>query len=221
MLVSLALIAAISAPPTLPAGSYRYKAVYAGAPAGNSTLTVKTDGAGTQIVESASGSASGFTFSGNSTLVLGADLVPTQYDGNYTAAGQPVKVSVALTPTTATVSGSQAAAPQTFALDPNAKHFVVIEPGLLSGIFALPAQLSAWNDAAVTAIAPAYGREEALPAAQPGTPAAPRPSSVPPADAMLSIGGSIPLTIWYDPSTMIPDEIDAPSQQATVTRVRD
>jgi hypothetical protein len=118
------------------------------------------------------------------------------------------------------VTGTAATGQQTFALDPNAKHFVVIEPGLLSGIFALPAQMQAWNDSPVTAIAPAYGREEPLPPATPATSAS-RPANVPASDVSLSVGGSVPFTVWYDPATLIPDEIDVPSQSAAVTRVRD
>jgi len=219
MLTTIAFIAAAGAPLWPPAGSYRYTASLNGAQLGTSTVTVKADGGNTEISETASGEQGGLQFAGTSLLVLGADLAPTQYTGAYTVAGQPAKVSVTLTPTTATVSGSSAS-PQTFALDPNAKHFVVIEPGLLSGIFALPAQMRTWNDAAVTAIAPAYGRAEGLPA-DPSAPAAPRPANVPATDQQLSLGGSVPLTIWYDPATMIPDEIDVPSQAATVTRVRD
>jgi hypothetical protein len=219
MLLPFALLAATAAGPSLPAGSYKYAASLSGVSAGSSTLTVTTGNGSTQIDESASGSASGFSFSGSSVLVLGADLAPTQYNGKYLVAGQQATVSVALTPTTATVTPPAGGTPQTFALDPNATHFVVIEPGLLSGIFALPAQMQAWNGAAVTAIAPAQSMEGPL---SPDAPAQKpqRPNGVPASDAVLSLGGRIPFTVWYDPATMIPDEIDVPSQGATVTRVR-
>ena len=213
------LAAATGAAPALPQGSYRYSAALAGVSAGTSTLTVKGDGTTTQIDETASGSANGMQFSGTDELVLGTDLAPTQYQGTYSVAGQQSKVNVALTPTTATVSNSVSAAPQTFALDPAAKHFVVIEPGLLSGMFALPAQMQAWNDSTVSAIAPGYGRVEALPPSPSAS--AQRPASVPASDVALAVGGSVPFVVWYDPATLVPDEIDVPSQSATVTRVRD
>ena len=221
MLTALTLIAALGAnQPSLPAGSYKYTATLNGATAGSSTLTVKADGTTTQIDERASGATAGLEFSGSASLVLGADLAPTQYDGKYSVAGQQADVNVSLTPTTATVNNSAAATRvQTYALNPNAKHFVVIEPGLLAGLFALPAQMQAWNDAAVSAIAPGIGRQLTLQAATAATET--RPSGVPGADVALDVKGPYALTVWYDPATMIPDEILVPSQNATVTRVRD
>lgn len=221
MLTALTLIAALGTnQPSLPAGSYRYTATLNGTSAGSSTLTVKADGSTTQIDERASGAAAGLQFSGSCSLVLGADLAPTQYDGKYSVAGQQADVNVSLTPTTATVNNSAASTRvQTYALDPNAKHFVVIEPGLLAGLFALPAQMQAWNDAAVTAIAPAMGRQEPLQASAATT--ATRPSGVPAADVALNVVGPYAVIVWYDPSTLVPDEILVPSQNATVTRVRD
>lgn len=221
MLSTFVLIAALGAnAPALPAGSYRYTATLNGVVAGSSTLTVKTDGAATQIQESASGSTGGLDFAGDASLVLGPNLAPTQYDGNYRLAGQQSKVDVSLTPTTATVESTFGGdRKQTYALDPNGKHFVVIEPGLLAGIFALPAQMQAWQGSAVTALAPGMGREEPL-APHSGTPAA-RPSGVPANDVALDVGGPLPFTVWYDPATLVPDVILLPSQNATVTRVRD
>ncbi len=221
MISALVLLAALGPGiPALPAGSYRYSATLAGTVAGSSTLTVADRGSTTNIDETASGSAQGLSFSGNASLVLGADLVPTQYDGSYVIAGQQARVAVALTPTTATVNASTTGGqPQTYALDPNGKHFVVIEPGLLAGFFALPAQMRAWNDAAVTALAPALGTEE--PIAPTAAPTSSRPPGVPAGDAGLAVGGRMPFTVWYDPATMIPDQIVIPSQDATITRVRD
>jgi len=213
------MVAALGANPSLPAGSYRYTATLNGKTAGSTTLTVQDSGGNTKIDENATASTSGIDFTGNASLVLGADLVPTQYAGSYKMGGQQAKVDVSLTPTTATVTGAANPRPQTFALDANAKHFVVIEPGLLAGLFALPAQTQAWNNAAVTAIVPVFGREESLAFA--ANPSAPRPAGVPAADVALDVAGPYQLTVWYDPATLIPDEFVLASQNATVTRVRD
>lgn len=225
MISLLALLVATAAPaapaPALAPGTYRFNATYQGAPVGGSTLTVTRDASGTTIKESATGSAGGLDFAATATLVLGADLAPTLYDGKYKVMGQDADASVNLTPTTATVKSSAAAGgPQTFALDPQSSHFVIIEPGLVSGFFALPAQMQTWSGATVSAIAPAYSREVPITPEAAASPAPTRPNGVPAGDVPLSVGGHLPFTIWYDPTTLVPDEIVVPSQNATATRVR-
>ena len=221
MLATLSILAALSGQPALPAGTFRYAGALAGASVGTTTLTVTPGDGSTQIAEVASGSAGGLAFSGTASLLLGADLAPTQYDGAYTIAGRQTKVSLALTPTTATLRGAGAGdQAQTFPLDPHAKHFVVIEPGLMAGLFALPAQMRAWDGTPVTGIAPVFGRVESLAPELSAAPPA-RPNGVPASDQELSVGASVPFVVWYDPTTLIPDQIAVPSQNLTATRVRD
>ena len=59
---------------------------------------------------------------------------------------------------------------------------------------------------------------------QSGTPqsgaAATRPAGVAAQDAVLAFNQPIAITIWYDPNTLIPDEILVPSQNAVLTRER-
>jgi hypothetical protein len=219
MFATIAMLSALAAAgPTLAPGTYHYAGAVNGTPAGTSTLTVSIDGATTTIAEDASGSAGGMQFSGKASLVLGAELTPVSYAGNYQVAGQNPVVSAAFSPTSATVTGPMsAAAGQSFTLGQGTKHFVVIEPGLAAGMFALPAQLHAWGADAVTAISPVYGRSEALSVDAAQHP--PRPANVPPQDVSRSFVASFPFTIWYDPATLVPDEIDVPAQHATVTRV--
>ena len=47
-----------------------------------------------------------------------------------------------------------------------------------------------------------------------------RPADVAASDASISLTGQIPLTIWYDPTTYLTDEVDVPSQGLVVTRNR-
>ena len=47
-----------------------------------------------------------------------------------------------------------------------------------------------------------------------------RPPHVPIIDLGLSVGGSIPLTEWYDPQTYVLDEVDIPSQSIAIIRTR-
>jgi hypothetical protein len=217
-MMTLTLAALAAGTPFLTPGTYQYTALLNGQPAATSKITVARTGNATDINEDSAGSLAGMHLSGKATLVLGADLAPTQYNGNYESASQEATVTVALTPTSATIAGSAVGASQPLALSANTRHFVVIEPGLLAGIFALPAQLDSWKDPAVTAIAPMSGHAEAL-ATDPASAAA-RPSDVPAQDAVLSFGGRFPFTIWYDPTTFVPDEVIVPMQHVVITRAR-
>lgn len=219
MLSTITLAALAAGSPFLTPGTYQYTALLNGQPAATSTITVAHTGNATNIDEDSSGSLAGMHLSGKATMVLGADLAPTQYNGSYESASQKATVMVALTPTAATIAGSAAVGgSQALALSANTRHFVVIEPGLLAGLFALPAQLESWKDPAVTAIAPMSGRAEAL-ATDPASAQA-RPSDVPAQDAVLSFGGRFPFTIWYDPTTFVPDEVIVPMQHVVITRAR-
>jgi hypothetical protein len=212
------LLAAIAGAATFPAaGTYHYSAAMNGANIGAWSVTVSGDGPGAEIDEDSNASVMGMQLSAKATLLLGPDLAPTKYDGNYRTPGQNPIVSVTLTPTSATVSGAFSSQPQQFSLDPNTHHFIVIEPGLLAGLFVLPAQLSSWKESAVTWITPATAQSQALTT---GGPPAARPSDVPAGDVQLSIERPVALTIWYDPATMIPDEIAVPSQNAVLRRQR-
>jgi hypothetical protein len=218
-LMTLTLAALAAGTPFLAPGTYQYTALLNGQPAATSKITVVRAGDATDIDEDSAGLLAGMHLSGKATLVLGADLAPTQYNGNYESASQKATVTVALTPTSATIAGSAAVGGgQPLALSANTRHFVVIEPGLLAGLFALPAQLESWKDAAVTAIAPMSGRAEALATDPASAPA--RPNDVPAQDAVLSFGGRFPFTIWYDPTTFVPDEVIVPIQHVVITRAR-
>jgi hypothetical protein len=132
--------------------------------------------------------------------------------------GQNPSVSAILTPTSATVTSAISKGPQQIALAATTSHFVVIEPGLLAGLFVLPAQLATWKEPAVTWITPATAQGEAL-SASTSAPSG-RPTGVASQDAVVSIDRPMALTIWYDPTTLVPDEIDVPSQNAVLTRER-
>jgi len=217
---SIALLAALAAgTPSVSTGTYRYTASIDGQQAGASSITVARDDSSTTIDESASGSLAGTAFVGKAKLVLGSDLAPLHYDGDYDIGGQRSSATASLTSTSATISTSATGnKPQPVDLDTHSTHFVVIEPGLLSGLFALPAQMDAWKDAGITVIAPAFGQARAIAPDAPGGAAA-RPADVPSGDVALTFSSAPSFTIWYDPATFVPDEIVVPSQNAIVTRV--
>lgn len=189
-----------------------------GQPIGQWNVTVKRNDSATEIEENSWASVMGLTLSARATLALGADLSPTSYTGNYRAAGQNIAVTVALTAVSATVTSTQSESAHALALAPNTHHFVVVEPGLLAGLFALPAQLASWNESTVTWLSPVTGAVQPLTKDSAASPA--RPAGVPAQDVELSLTGQIPVTMWYDPVTFLPDRIEVPSQHTILTRVR-
>jgi hypothetical protein len=213
----LPILLAVAASSAFPApGTYRYAAAVGGQRIGEWSVSVKAGDSGTEIDENSAGTFAGMQVAATASLVLGPDLAPTRYAGSYRTAGQSPTVNVALTPTSATIVGGIAESTRTLALEPNTHHFVVIEPALLAGLFALPAQLQAWGDDPVTWVAPITSQEQTLAksSANPG----PRPSSVPAQDVGLSLQAQFPVIIWYDPTTLVPDEVIVPSQNAVLTR---
>lgn len=218
--LTVALDAPASAAPAAQAitpGTYTYKSVINGKSVGTSTIVVKQTGAVTEIDEQTAGTINGVAASATATLDLNStDLSPTAYQGQYQGGGQSAKTSVTFDGTNA--KAVTPAGNLSFPLVRPATHFVVLDGALLAGFVALPAELRAWNNPSVTAIAPVYG--QALTIAPDPSPNPTRPAAVPAADLVLSVPGPVAFTVWYDPSTNIADELDVPSQGIVVTRAR-
>jgi hypothetical protein len=213
------LLAAAAAGAVFPApGTYRYSASLGAQRIGEWTASVKSSGENTEIDESSSASFAGMQLGARASLVLGPDLAPTKYGGSYRISGQNASVSVTLTPASAAIVGAQASQPQQVTLAASTRHFVVIEPGLLAGLFALPAQLAAWKETAVTWITPATAQAQLLTIGAAADSV--RPPGVPPLDVVISTASPIAATIWYDPATLVPDQVIVPSQNAVLTRER-
>ncbi|MGA9943709.1 MAG: hypothetical protein WBE79_11085 [Candidatus Cybelea sp.] len=217
-MIATLLIAALTGTPFPAQATYRYTGSMAGQRVGSWSVSVTHDPAQTQIDETSSASIFGMPLAATASLVLGPDYAPTKYNGAYHTPNQSPNVSVVATSSSATVVGALSTEPRQIELAPNTRHFVVIEPGLLAGLFALPAQLEAWKDSSVTWITPATAQAESL-SANP-TPSAVRPAGVATQDVELAIDRPVAVTIWYDPGTLVPDEITVPSQNAILTRVR-
>jgi hypothetical protein len=197
-------------------GTYTFSATMNGAKVGTSTVTVKSDGTTTELDEQATGSISGQSASANATLILGADLSPTTYQLSATNDGSPLKDSATVANTTANITNVHG---QKASIDllASTKHFVVLDFGVFSGFLSLPAQMRAWNNGAVLAVVPALGQSVTL---VPDTNAqAKRPATVPNADQSLVFEGQTPFTIWYNPTTNVPDEIDVTAQGISVVRL--
>lgn len=219
MLATILLAALSSAVPALAPGTYTYTATYQGAQSGASTLVVRRTGDTTTIQENASGVINGLQVAGTVTLNLGADLGPTVYNGSYDSGALHSVVTVTVAKTSATLVGTTTSGVQMmFPLKPPARHFVIIEPGLMAGLFALPAQMQAWQYDPILAVAPSIGKGENY--ALDTTAKPQRPDGVPAQDTQITFGGPLAFTIWYDPATYVPDAVVVPSQDAVVTRVR-
>jgi hypothetical protein len=214
MLIFSTIVLAAAAAAFPPPATYHYTGSLGGERVGSWSVTVAQNPQGMEIDENSSASVFGMPLSATASLLLGPDFAPTKYNGTYRTPSQNPTVSVALTPNSATVVGAFSPQPRQIALDANTRHFVVIEPGLLAGLFALPAQLGAWKDSSVTWITPTTAQAESL-STNPA-PSVTRPSEVASGDAVLSVERPIAVTIWYDPATLVPDEISVPSQNAVL-----
>lgn len=200
------------------AGTYNYVATLAGNPSGKTAITVTRNADGSvSIAEDSTGTYQGIAGSAKATLSLGRDdATVAGYAAHLTVGGNAVESSATFAGKTATVNG--VGGTQTFTLVPG-QQFVVIDGALMSGFIALPSQVAAWPGAPLQLLQPIYGQATALltdPAAKPV-----RPADVPAGDASLSVTGPLPMVEWYDPATMIPDQIDVTAEQPLViTRQR-
>lgn len=217
-MLSTLVLAALSGGAFPPPATYRYTGSMSGERVGSWSVSVTDDAQGAVIAESSSASVFGMPLAATATLTLGPDLAPTNYDGTYRTPNQTPHVSVALTASSATIVSVFSNQPRRVALEANTRHFVVIEPGLLAGLFALPAQLKAWKDSSVTWITPTTAQTQSLSPSP--SPTAGRPGGVPSGDTVLAIDQPTAVTIWYDPATLVPDQITVPSQNAVLTRER-
>jgi hypothetical protein len=220
-MLALALASTLiaAAPVQIAPGTYTYTATMAGANIGSSTLTVSNANGTTTIDESAAGSVGGAGAKANATLTLAPDLSPTTYQLTGVSNGSPVKDAVTIADAKANVTNVHGKTSSVDLLG-STKHFVVLDLGVFAGFLPLPAQMRAWSDATVLAVIPSIGQSVALVPAGPSTPPPARPSKVPATDQSLSFEGQAPFTIWYDPTTNVPDEIDVTSQGIVVTRQR-
>ena len=219
MLATILLAALSGTVPALTPGTYTYTGTYEGVQNATSTITVSRVGSTTIVGEKASAVLNDVQVAGNVTLSLGADLVPTVYDGSYDSGALHTVVTVTVSPTSATLEGTTTGGMQvSFPLKPPARHLIVVEPGLMAGLFGLPAQMKAWDYDPILAVAPSIGKGEGY---ELDTAAKPkRPDGLPSQDTEITFGGPLSFTIWYDPATYVPDAVVVPSQDAVITRVR-
>jgi hypothetical protein len=206
---------AVTTPVTPPDGTYHYALTLAGETLGKNSITVSRDAAGNVVLsETGSGNMNGQTGSVQDTFTLDSALAPSFYQSVASVADSRNMH------TTLTFSGNQAKqsgdVTKTYTLTHDAKHFVMLDFVSFAGFFALPAQMQAWSNPPVCAIVPMYARLASItvdPSMKPD-----RPTTVPAGDVQISVAKPVQFTLWYDPKTLVVDELDAPTEGFTVKR---
>jgi hypothetical protein len=201
--------------PTAPAdGTYTYVSAVNGATVGKTAITVKRNADGIVLTESGGGNYEGQSGTIADTLNLDSTLAPSAYSATASFGGRTTKSTLAFKG--ATVSETGDAGTKTYDLAAQAKHFVVLDLGPFSGWFALPAQMTAWNNTPAIAIVPTMA--QGIPITPSASTTASRPKGVPAADISIGVTTPMPFTMWYDPNTLVVDELEFPSQGVTITR---
>jgi hypothetical protein len=210
------ILAATVAAAAPAAGTYTYAMSLNGAQVEKTAVTVKYDPTGRIVLsESATGNMNGRSGEVSDTLTLDQTLAPLGYSANASIAdSRQMQSNLAFKDSQATQTGDVT---KTYDLAADAKHFVVLDFGPFAGWFALPAQMQAWNFQPVLAIVPLYAQGVPIAIDKSLTPA--RPKSVPATDVQLSVKNPMQFTIWYDPKTLVIDEMDVPSEGLYVTRL--
>ena len=216
MLGLVFVLAAATAPATPPDGAYAYTVSVGGASAGKTTIQLTHTPGGVQLTETASASYYGADFAGSSTLSLDSNLAPAGYTAVYSPPGRTVHAALTFSGNAAKETADNGN--MTFTLGANTKHFAVLDGTMFAGFFILPAQLRAWNTQSFTAVSPMFGRGGAI--ALDSALKADRPKDVPAADVPLSVSDPVQFTLWYDPATLLVDELVVPQQDATYSLLR-
>jgi hypothetical protein len=214
MLALIFTLAAVTAPATPADGTYTYVSSVNGATVGKTSITVTHASNGLVLAEKGAGSYNGESGTIEDTLSLDSTLAPSSYNASANFGDRPMKAALTFNGSSATQTGDIGT--KTYDLVADAKHFVVLDIGPFSGWFALPAQMTAWNNAPALAIAPAFGHGFPLVASNQA--ATVRPKSVPAADDSIAVTQPVPFTVWYDPKTLLVDEVEIPTQGVVVTR---
>lgn len=203
-------------------GTYRYDAYVAGARAGRSTLVLSDTPAGLKIDERANGSTEAADVTIDGSTELDKTLSPLAYRASYTVrdkaldTNQKMRLNVSFAAREATVTAGNDV--RTFPLGGSSKTFVLLDSSAVSGFFLLPAQMHARGSGDATALIPGLGAQRFLDFIPGDKPA--RPADVPAGDLSLSFAGESPLIEWYDPASLIPDQVSVPGDNLVIKRAK-
>lgn len=196
-------------------GTYTYVTSLNGTQIEKTNVTVTRDASGNIVLaEKGSGFLNGRSGSISDTLTLDQALAPVTYSALASIAdSRAMQSTLAFKDGEALQSGDVS---KSYTLAPDAKHFVVLDFGPVTGYFAFPAQMQAWSDSPVMAIVPLYAQGVPITVDKALKPD--RPQGVPASDVAVSVNAPVQFTVWYDPKTLIADEMEAPAEGIVITR---
>lgn len=203
-------------------GSYKYSVTRGGASVGSTVVTVKRAAPSITIHEvEAFGSVSETV----DESLDGGDLSPTAYDSTFpvTSDVNAVTAHVAFYSGGARFTIDGVPGSTDFRDETGTTRLVIVDGALATGFLFLPAQIRAQALNIFTIYAPSGA--ETFYSTINATATPPRPAGLPAPDVSLTVDGSsqsgnIEFVVWYDPTSLIVDEVDVPTQQVTIARVR-
>ena len=214
-------VCAANAPPAPPDGAYAFAVIRAGQKSGDSTVTVKRIGASITVHELET--FVGVTDTVDETLEPN-DLQPTSYLSSF-----PLTSEVGITAHLAFYSGGAketvdgVSGETDFHLETGTTRLLVVDGAMMAGFLFVPAQVKALSLSGFTALSPSRADTYDCKVDWAAKPT--RPDALPQTDVSMTVNGSSPagnvrFIEWYDPQTMIVDEVDVPAEQVTITRTR-
>ena len=221
LVFGLAPVAATAAPVSPTPGSYAFVVSRAGEKSGDSSITVKNASGGLTVHETE-------TFPGITDVVDetldGNDLMPASYVSSFpltSDVGVTIRLSFYAGGARETVDGTSGATD--FKVETGTQRMVVLDGVMMTGFLFLPAQIKALSLTRFTTLAPS--RADTYDCRTDMGPTPDRPAGIPASDVSLTVDGTSPagtveFSEWYDPATMIVDEVDVPGEQVTIARVR-
>jgi len=216
MLGLIMTLAIDSAAVTPPPGTYRYEAFIGKGSVGGTAVTLSNEAQGFKITEASTSHLSNGDTRSNATLLLTPNLIPVTYTSSYKVQEDSMQMETSFDGRTATVTAGTDK--RTFQLGGSSKSFIILDNASMAGFLILPAQMRAWKDADTTALVPAVGSQAFLSVLHGVSPQ--RPATLPAPDTSLSFEGETPFVEWYDPNTLIVDEVDVPGQNLRIVRRR-
>ena len=212
LIFTLALDQRVAAAP--PDGTYAYAETSNGRPAGTTSVVIKRNAGVVTATEFGKLSAMGQSIRAETALALDVSLAPTSYKATYTVGPRVIHAAIAFSNGTASETSDNGNT--SYGLTGGAKSFAILDGGFMAGTMFVPAQMLARENLPMIGLIPSFGL--GIPLAPDAAMKPDRPATVPAGDASLTFGGHAVISIWYDPKTLVVDEVDVPSQNATVIR---
>jgi len=193
----------------IPDGTYAYQLRQGGSAIGTSTITVSRAGGALKVHEVANLQV---TYTLDSTLDP-ATFSTTSLHAVY--ATTPLDVTFGATSFQEHVQGKTVTLPTVA----GAKGVMVIDGPVMTGLFLSPAQIHATGSATLTGVSP--GSARSLACAFVAASASTRPAKVASADNGYVTKGlpSGEVTIWFDPTTLVPQDMEVPAQGISIVLV--